>query len=248
MAETRKTLIVGIALFVAVCFIIVVVAAESTLNTSENASASGAQALAEQVEGSTDIESRCEAVRCDATSIACPDGYAASCENACDAATGSCSSCTPSCEGQEQETSQAVNETREEPAREGIGNVSEKGEAANETQRVEANASSSEQGRDTNASATGKHIEMQVAYPKKILRGESIELVISVANKGLTDIRNLTLDITTPPGFEILSIEGAECETLAIGETCVATVRAKVSPSAALGRSKIQIKGGETNA
>lgn len=253
MAKTRKTLNAGIALFIALCLVIVVVAGESTLSTSKNASASGAHELTQKIAESSDIESRCAAVRCDAASVACPDGYNASCENACDEEAGTCSSCTPSCEGHAQEASQAAgateegNKTEEETAEAGKENVSEDG-ATNETQTVEANASSSEQGAAVDAPAAVTDVEMNLTYPAKVIRGGGIAFNVSVTNKGLAEIHDFKFNVTTPAGFEILSIEGAECETLSIGETCVATVRAKVSPSAALGKNLIKIKGGENNA
>ena len=73
---------------------------------SDNIEITNTEAINTEIEAMSDIiqeqANSCENVKCDDSTLICPDQFLALCENSCDLETGACGSCIPNCEGHEQ--------------------------------------------------------------------------------------------------------------------------------------------------
>lgn len=170
----------------------------------------------------------CENINCDASNLICTDGFNSTCENFCDSETGVCTSCNPNCEGHEQsatETNQSEsNETAEEEQTENNGTIPSETEDITETGIPQ--------------------IDIQLSYPAKTTRGESVEVKATITNSG-AKTKHLLVKWILPENFEIISgglIES--CGNLDTEESCISTINVKTSVSTSLGKNEIKIEVG----
>jgi len=200
------------------------------------------------IDNTTETINLCENINCNISTLVCPDNFTSTCENSCVSETGICTSCTPSCEGHEQNiTNQTGNET------ETIGNETEEG-TGNETTQPEQNETIPPGtggiiiGNDSNTlNDTYPQLDIQFSYPSKITRGEITEIKAIITNTGTLEIKNLVLSWQLPPEFEIISSQTENCGNLNSGESCISTINISSTLSTSLGKNQIKITASYEN-
>ena len=222
-----------------------------------------------------ELANLCENMKCDDSTLICNDGFIVLCENSCDLETGACGSCTPNCEEHEQivkqnQTEDDISKLPENGTAEIINEASEtnasaselselnKTEIANQTENQNNETSENETAQSEQNGAvlplTGEIIEgeipqldVQLIYPKKITRGEEIEVKAIITNfGGVAGDVLITWDL--PFGFEIIYGDKiTTCGNLDNTETCNFSIYVRSSVSTSSGINEIKIKGNYKN-
>ena len=192
------------------------------------------------------IKDLCKGINCEVSTLTCLDGFIATCENSCDSEIGTCTSCSPSCEGHEQITEQnqtevGINET--------IKEAENNTETTNETilENITIPSTGLENKTETpleTGEAIGTEtpqIDILISYPFKITRGEVTEIKVIITNFG-AKAKNVFVNWFLPQDFEIISGNLIEnCGNLNAGETCVSIINIQTSSSTLLGKNQIKV-------
>ncbi|MDP2860510.1 MAG: hypothetical protein Q8N98_02240 [bacterium] len=170
----------------------------------------------EITDNTTETINLCENIDCNDSTLICPDNFTATCENFCIPETGTCASCTPSCDEHEQ----IIEQNQTEVTNETIENETQERTEGDETTRLEQN--------ETIPFVTGEAIidmpsrpelDIQISYQEKITRGEIMEIKATVTNSG-DKVKNIRSDWSLPKGFDIIYRNQESCENLYTGESC----------------------------
>jgi len=162
------------------------------LQSDDNIGASNAET--EITESTTQEQiNLCENIKCDDSTLSCPDEFIVSCENSCDSETGTCASCVPSCENHEQilEQNQTENEINKE-----IEEVeNETAETINETIEEIVNETGT-------ANQTENETNEIIKNETKEIANETIKEAENETNKSMMTGEEI-IEISTQPNLDI---------------------------------------------
>ncbi len=82
-------------------------------------------------------------------------------------------------------------------------------------------------------------LNIDIVYPQRLIRGETIEIRAVITNTGSIDINNAVISWLLPNGFEIISKQ-ENCSSLASGSSCESLITVKTSTFAELGMNSLK--------
>jgi len=118
--------------------------------------------------------------------------------------------------------------------------INQSPETSNEPVETPAETGESDSGEEALGISPQPEFDIKISYPKKITRGEIIEINADITNVGSIDVKNVLISWILPEGFEILNDEGSK--SIFSGKTYNSKIKVRTSTDSNLGLNQIKIK------